>query len=206
MKTLLTSISLGLFTLFIFESCKKTEAKDQDIAVYSYSNVELGSQNNPIGCFLSLREGKVYTAATGYESQGSIDLIFWYNRDTGGASSTATWFTSPASTLIYYGAYHQEAFIFGSKGLNVWQTLNATEIGHLAITAGQFESIEFVGQLTSSFNSDARVFGNAISPKVNDILRFKTYNGKLAIMHVKSITGNASSTTGKITVDIKVQP
>lgn len=208
MNKIITNISLVLCAVLLLSSCKKNEVDDtkNDTPVANYTNIELGSQNNPKGCFLSLTKGLVYTTATAYDNQSDVDLVFWYNRDTGGASSTATWFTSPAGTMSYYGAYHQEAFIFSDKGLNNWQTLTTTEIGHLAITSGQFDAIETVGQLSTAFHSDDRIFGDAISPKVNDILRFKTYNGKLAIMRIRSITGNAQSTNGMMVIDIKGQP
>ncbi len=206
MKTNILSILLLVIAIISLSCSKSDDDIIEEIEVLSFSNVELGSQNNPTGCFLGLRNGTVYSTGTAFENQSQIDLVFWYNRDVGGAGSTATWFTSPAGTMSYYGTYHQEDFIFSTQGLNNWQTLNNTEIGHLEITSAQFDAIQTVNQLTTSFNSDQRIFGNSILPKVNDILRFRAHNGKLAIMRVKSITGNAGSINGKMLIDIKVIP
>lgn len=206
MKKTFQSIAVACYALLALSACKKSDDGPQDTPANSYTNIELGSQNNPKGCFLSLRTGTVYTISDAFYHQANVDLLFWYNRDTGGASSTATWLTSPAGTMSYYGAYHQEEFIFSTKGLNNWQTLNNTEMGNLAITSGQFDAIENIAQLTTAFNSDSRIFGNSLFPKANDILRFKTHDGKIAVMRVNSVTGNANSTAGRIMIDIKAQP
>lgn len=207
MKKLINSLlSILIFSSIIFIACKKTDDDPAEIPVLSFNNIVVGSQNNAVGCFLSLRNGNVYNTNNVFDNQTMVDLVFWFNRDVGGAGSTATWLTSPAGTMTYYGAYHQEAFIFSQNGLDNWTTKNNTEIGHLDITSNNFEQIATVKQLSTSFNSDQRIFGNSISPKVNDILRFRTHNGKMAIMRVKSITGNAASTNGSIIVDIKTTP
>ncbi len=205
-KQINSLLSILIFFSIIFIACKKTDDDPAEIPVLSFNNIVVGSQNNAVGCFLSLRNGNIYSTNNVFDNQTMVDLVFWFNRDVGGAGSTATWLTSPAGTMTYYGAYHQEAFIFSQNGLDNWTTKNNTEIGHLDITSNNFEQIATVKQLSTSFNSDQRIFGNSISPKVNDILRFRTHNGKMAIMRVKSITGNAASTNGSIIVDIKTTP
>jgi hypothetical protein len=160
--------------------------------VHSYTNIELGMQNNTsIPQLLNALNGNLFTLTQGQQTPQLIDVVSYYYITSGTPSYT---FSSAGD--IDAPLYYPILSTFNPKNYTDWDY--ATQITSLA-----FDNCNNDSLLIASFHSGAgfssRKYKFADAGKV---VPFKTAGGKTGLIKVLSVSGNES---GKIVFDLKIQ-
>ncbi len=198
---MLPALVSALFMLF--NACEK-ENNEPGITgkILVYKSVKIGNQHNPIGHYVNVYTGKVYTKAEAYEKQAEIDLAFFH------AYSNSV-FVGPSTLMKYAGDYVgnplTEFIRNPSYGFNKWTVINNTGIDKKSsITAGQFDAAENAAQLMTLYgqgNPAANLV--VLDAQAGDVLQVYTKNGKKGLIKVNSVTGN-KDVSSVLDVDIKM--
>lgn len=196
-------ISYSLLTGFLFFcGCKKedkTPSAPVDDSINSFASITVGNQNNPVGCFINLRNGTVYNLQDAFAAQDQIDLIFYND-----APSNSPWFSSPAD-LSMYTTYDQYFETSDPYGVSHWSTLNTIKISNSDITSATFESMTTSTALSQTIADDYHAMIGAVPEVLPGVVyKFITFNGKAGLIRVNAVTGNAQ-VNGNLKMDIKVQ-
>jgi hypothetical protein len=160
--------------------------------IYSYTNIEMGMQNNTtIPQLLNAVNGTLYTLTQGQQSPQLIDVLCYYYVTSGLPSYT---FSSVGD--MDAPTYYSIISSFNPKNYTDWDY--ATQITPLA-----FDNCNNDSLLVASFHAGAgfssRKYKFADAGKV---VPFKTAAGKIGLIKVLSVSGNE---VGKIVFDLKIQ-
>ncbi|MFZ4401780.1 MAG: hypothetical protein ACOYO1_17255 [Bacteroidales bacterium] len=161
-------------------------------AIHSYTNIELGMQNNTsIPQLMNAVSGSLFTLTQGLQTPQSVDILGYYYLTSGTPSYTFSSAGDVDATL-----YYPQISSFNPKNYTDWDY--ATQLTTLA-----FDNCNNDSLLVASFHSGAgfssRKYKFADAAKV---IPFKTAAGKTGLIKVISVTGNES---GKIVFDLKIQ-
>lgn len=189
--------------LMLFNACEK-ENNGSGITgkILVYKSVKIGNQYNPIGHYVNVYSGKVYTKAEAYEKQAEIDLAFFH------AYSNSV-FVGPSTLLKYAGHFDgnpiTEFISNPTYGFNKWTVINNTGIDKKStITAGQFDSAENAAQLMALYGKgNPAAYLVVLDAQAGDVLQVYTKNGKRGLIKVNSVTGTRE-VSGVLDVDIKM--
>ncbi len=160
--------------------------------IYSYTNIEMGMQNNTTTPqLLNALSGQLYSMTQGQQSPQLIDILCYYYLTSGLPSYTFSSAGDIDATL-----YYPTINTFNPKNYTDWDY--ATQLTTLA-----FDNCINDSLLVASFHAGAgfssRKYKFADAGKV---VPFKTASGKTGLIKVLSVSGNES---GKIVFDLKIQ-
>lgn len=156
----------------------------QGVEVKKYTNIELGSFNDPIGSFFNTTDGLVYTVSQAKQNQAKVDFLFF--KGVTNQNTIAAPDDPDANTIQTFQ-------------LNEWTTKNPTRFYLINMTAAEFDAI---GQLHifPQFNTQ-QASSKANMLQVGNVIFFKTAAGKLGYIRVKDIYTKGD----KIKLDVIVE-
>jgi len=159
-----------------------------DKEINSFTAVLMGAQNATEGSYFDAEADSVYTQSDADNNQSLIDFVYYY-----GSTNKASIAAPNDTTVNGTGA--------GSLSLTAnWTTQNATVFYKTSLTANDFTAIVNANNFEKDY--DAAVTETRISKlAVDDVVAFKTVNGKIGLYHVVAITGTDS---GTIKIDVKI--
>jgi hypothetical protein len=149
--------------------------------------------------YMSLSEGKTYSYSEGAAASAKIDFGYYY--DTTGTASSST--ADDQFHTIY--ALNAPQAPLGFYDISTW-TKNATVFKRLS-------GVNFNTQLTSGGAINTLVKNNmatGTSTKINllatnNVIGFKTTDGKYGAMLIRILNGNSPAKTTNIVIDVKIQ-
>jgi hypothetical protein len=167
------------------------QACDDEEETPSVITVKIGAQGNTtVGGFYSVSENKVYTQDNAAANPGVIDILCFYESETGNNIALA----SPGSgiTDIFTGATAPEN----------WSVTDTTFFCATALTAAQFDAVAETDELivTSFVEDDARK--KAKDMKVDDVYSFRVQAGDYGLLKVTAVTQGAD---GDVTFEVKMK-
>ncbi len=151
-----------------------------------YSNVALGSWDDPIGSFFATSEGLAYTVAqTAIPStQAKIDFLFFKGATNGNTLA------SPDDI---------DANTISDLKLNLWTNKNQTRFNTTAISTADFDAIG-TNYVFPNFNLNLQTT-KANQLAVGDVVLFKTQGGKLGLIKIVSLYTKGS----KMKIDVVME-
>jgi hypothetical protein len=171
------------------QSAKKSveiTTEDNSVEVQKWTNITLGSYNDPIGSFFATTTGKVMTVAEGTANPAIVDFAFFLGATNG--SSIA----SPIDDILL-------EFIDFAPVEN-WNPRNDTRLIYPApINANEFNSIGTSYSFPTFNTASSVTLANQLS--VNNVIYFKTAAGKLGFIKINSINGRGD----KANIDVIVE-
>ena len=153
----------------------------------SFTAVLLGAQTATQGSALDADLGQVYNKTDAATNSALIDIIYYY-----GSTNNATLTAPDDETIDGTGA---SSFDYAAG----WATNNATRFNsNPGMTAAQFDAATDDTKL-----KDIETFSDSkiVQLAVDDVIAFKTAEGKKGLIKVVSIDGEGS---GTITLDVKI--
>jgi len=190
MKTKLLSLAaIALLFSVAFTGCEKDDPEPtKNIA-------KLGAQSNTtFGGFLSVSEKKVYTLSLASQNQDKIDILCFYEAETGNNIALA----APGSNIT--------GIFTGDAAPENWTTKNQTffTLPTSVITVAQFDALKDGEAIIESYFNAEQTSGNrkAKDMKIDDIWTFKTQSGTFGILKVTAVEQGA---TGYVEFEYKTK-
>lgn len=187
MKSKLLAFAL-IFSVSLTSCDKDDPEPEKNIA-------KLGAQENTLfGGFLSVSEKKVYTLLLASQNQDKIDILCFYEAESGNNIALA----APGSNIT--------GIFTGENSPENWTTKNQTyfTLPTSEVTVAQFDALKDGDAVIETYFNAEQTSGNrkAKDMKVNDIWTFKTQGGKFGILKVISVQQGA---TGYVEFEYKVK-
>jgi hypothetical protein len=160
--------------------------ENSSVEVQKWTNITLGSYNDPIGSFFATTTGAVLTVAQGTANPAIVDFAFFLGATNGSS------FAAPIDDILL-------EFTDYAPVAN-WNPRNDTRLIFPApITASDFNSIG-TSYTFPTFNTVSSVtLVNQLD--VDDVIYFKTAAGKLGFIKINSINGRGD----KSNIDVIVE-
>jgi len=155
--------------------------------VKKYSNIELGSWNDPIGSFFSTSEGVAYNVtqtSTVPSNQSKIDFLFFKGVTNGNTLA------SPDDI---------DANTISDLKLNLWTNKNQTRFNATSITAAHFDAVGSNYVFPNFDLNNQSTKANNLA--VGDVILFKTQGNKLGLVKIVSLYTKGD----KMKVDVIVE-
>ena len=158
-------------------------------SIVTNNSVVLGAQNNSTsGSFYSTEEDDVYMQGAAFTNQELIDIIYYYD-------------ATDLNTLASPGANIGDDVFTGTSGLANWTTLNETFYYKTSISVAQFDAVTNDSLISISYNNEESK-RKAKNLAVGDVYSFKTAAGKLGLIKIIAVNGEA---TGDLEFAIKME-
>jgi len=183
MKKIL-NLLLVAAVLLLTSSCEEKDEVKKKINT-------LGAQSNTtVGGYYSVAGNTVYTQANAFANQAAIDILCFYELETGNNIALA----SPGTGIT--------GIFTGDTAPENWTTKNITNFLNTTITAEQFDAIAETDQIiVSSFvEADARKKAKDMQPGM--VVSFKTTDGTYGLLKVMEVVQGA---TGSVKFEVKIK-
>lgn len=155
--------------------------------------IMLGAQSNlDYGSYLDAHEGTVYEMTPAIASPEKIDMIYFYGQNAT-LNNNAT-LASPTDVTVN-GTSGNLALATGLT------TKNKTIFEATDITVAEFDAMEDDRDFPTSV-TDVTKANNLAN---NDVIAFKTFDGKIGLIKIKAITITGASSSSTMTIDVKIQ-
>jgi hypothetical protein len=166
----------------------KTDSSSNFTPLQTFSNIQLGAQDNGLGSFFGFYPGTVFThsqASADAEIQKIIDLVYYY-------------FGEDENVIASPGANIESGVFPGD--LSDWEYRNTARFLLADISIADFGNAQNDSIIIANYLPSAKRKAKNLS--ADDIYTFQTQDGRLGIFKVKEIVGTSE---GSVSVDIKVQ-
>jgi hypothetical protein len=184
MKKLFYFLMLYLTVSALLISCDKDEEEEVKKAT-------LGAQDNTsTGGFYSVSENKVYTMDQGFQNQGVIDILCFYEQANGNNIAIA----SPGSGIT--------GIFTGASSVENWTTLNTTRFTKTDLTVAEFDALAETDLLIETSYDTANNFRKAKDLQLDDIYAFKTQAEAYGLFKVTEVV---QGTDGSVAFEVKVK-
>lgn len=153
--------------------------------------IMLGAQTNgTYGSYLDANTGTVYKQIQSIPNSAAIDMIYFYGTNAS-LNNNAT-LASPKDATVNGGTGNLAMAV----GMN---PQNDTKFAATTITAAQFDAMTNDADFPATVTAGTKANNLA----ADDVIAFKTADGKIGLIKIKAFTGTAA--TGTMTVDVKIQ-
>ncbi len=161
--------------------------------IHSYTNIEMGMQNNTtLPQLLNAVTGTPYTLTQGQQSPQLVDILCYYYFATPSQPS----YTFSSAGDMDAPTYYSIISSFNPRNYTDWDY--STLVTPLA-----FDNCNSDSLLVASFHSGAGFSSRKYKfADVGKVVPFKTAAGKIGLIKVLSVSGNEA---GKIVFDLKIQ-
>jgi len=157
----------------------------------SVISVKLGAQGNAaVGGFYSVAENKVYTQDNAAANPGVIDILCFYEAETGNNIALA----SPGSGI--------SGIFTGTTAPENWTVQDTTFFCATELTAAQYDAVTETDELivTSFVEDNARK--KAKDLQVDDVYSIRIQSGVYGLLKVTAVTQGAD---GDVTFEVKMK-
>lgn len=147
----------------------------------------LGAQSNSTnGSYLDAHTGDVYLQSQAIPNSAAIDMIYYF-----GSTNSAT-LAGPTDATVNGGTGNLAMAV----GMN---PQNDTKFSTTGFTATEFDAMDSDLEFPSDVSSDTK----ATMLATGDVIAFKTADGKIGLIKIKTISAQTANST--MTIDVKIQ-
>lgn len=183
-KLLLYFLALSCMT-FLTQACDDEEEEPGVITV------KIGAQSNTsTGGFYSVSENKVYTQDAAAANPDAIDILCFYELETGNNIALA----SPGSGI--------NGIFTGTTAPETWTVQDTTFFCATDLTPAQFDAVVETDELIVTSFDESNARKKAKDMKIDDVYSFKVQSGDYGLLKVTAVTQGAD---GDVTFEVKMK-